>query len=100
MTARESLGKLSNSDEIEVFPGDAPPTPTIQDPIEDRTFRAGEPLTVIDSATDAEDDIDGDAATASKLEWKISQHHDVNDIHDYELGPVARWRSRYPHPRA
>jgi glucose/arabinose dehydrogenase/PKD repeat protein len=84
LTVTDSLGKPSAPDTIEVFPGNTPPPrPVIVSPADGSLFRVGESLTLMGSATDAEDDADGNPSTAPTLEWEVLQWHDGNHTHPF-----------------
>jgi glucose/arabinose dehydrogenase len=85
LRVRDSEG-LEGADTITVFPGDTPPEPTIESPTADALFRVGQKVTVSGSATDAEDDADGNAETAPTLEWRIVRHHNGSHTHPYTSG--------------
>jgi hypothetical protein len=68
----DSTGLRSDPVEVEVFPGDAPPEPTITQAPAD--FRVGEAYTATGDATDT----DGDEFT---LSWEVAQVHDENHEH-------------------
>jgi PKD repeat protein len=87
LTARDSLGKLSGPDTIEVFPGDTPPEPMIGVPAAGTTFRVGQEIALNGTATDAEDDADADPSTAPTLAWEVLQNHDGNHTHPV-FGPT------------
>ena len=73
LTVVDSTGLRSDPAEVEVFPGDAPPEPSIdQVPTE---FRVGEPITASGTATDPDRD---DPVT---LKWEVAQVHDNNHEH-------------------
>jgi PKD repeat protein len=64
LTVRDDLGKESAADAVAVYPGDTPPRPVIESPTAGTTFCVGQSFTATGSVVDAEDDGDGDAATA------------------------------------
>ena len=84
VTVTDGAGNVSDPAKVEVFPGDAPPEPTINSLTEaqdveaqaDATgFRVGGDYT----ATGSADDPDGD--TPVELEWAVVQVHDNNHQH-------------------
>ena len=81
---RDSQGKESAPDTVEVFPGDTPPEPAIESPAADALFEVGQEITLQGSATDTEDD--GKPETAPALKWEVLQHHDGNHAHPYFSG--------------
>jgi glucose/arabinose dehydrogenase len=83
LTVRDNLGKESVSDAVTVYPGDTPPRPVIESPTVGTTFRVGQSFTATGSVVDAEDDGDGDAATAPALRWKVRRYHDGNHFHPW-----------------
>jgi hypothetical protein len=83
---RDSLGKESASDTIEVFPGNTPPEPVIESPAEGTTFRVRQDFTATGSATDAEDDADPDSATAPAVEWEVRRYHNGSHYHPWASG--------------
>ena len=83
LTVRDSLGKESAPDAIEVYPGDTPPRPVIVSPSAGATFRVGQSFTATGSVADTEDDGDGDAATAPTLRWEVRRWHDGNHYHPW-----------------
>ena len=78
----DGLGKESTPDTSEVFPGDTLPEPVIELPLEGTTFRVGQELRALGSATDNED---GRLAGAS-LKWEVLQHHDGNHTNPWDSG--------------
>ncbi|HET7271628.1 MAG TPA: PKD domain-containing protein, partial [Rubrobacter sp.] len=98
LTVRDSLGKESDPDTVEVFPGDTPPEPVIETPTEGTTFRVGQPFTATASVTDAEDDGDGDATSTPTLEWDVLRHHDGNHTHPWGSGPGGQLEFSGPAP--
>ena len=72
LTVVDGTGLRSDPVEVEVFPGDAPPEPTITQAPAD--FRVGETYTATGDATDT----DGDELT---LSWEVAQVHDENHEH-------------------
>ena len=84
LTAQDGRGGKS-TDTIEVFPGNTPPEPTIGSPAAGRLFGVGENIDPAGTATDAEDDADGDRSTAPELRWELVRHHDGDHTHPYEL---------------
>ena len=83
LTVKDNLGRQSAPDTIEVFPGDTPPRPLIETPSAGTTFRVGQEFTATGSVTDAQDDADGDAATAPTLTWEVRRYHDGNHSHPW-----------------
>ena len=86
LTVRDSLDEPSEPTTINVFPGDTPPEPVIESPADESTFHLDEQIEASGSATDAEDDADGDPATGPTLRWDVFQHHDGNHAHPYTNG--------------
>ena len=81
LTARDSENKISEPAELEVFPGNEPPEPSIdQIPAE---FRVGEPVTASGTATDPDRD---DPVT---LSWQAVQVHDGNHEHPLQSAEAA-----------
>jgi glucose/arabinose dehydrogenase len=83
LTVRDNLGKESVADAVAVYPGDTPPRPVIVSPAVGTTFRVGQSFTATGSVVDAEDDGDGDAATAPALRWEVRRYHDGNHFHPW-----------------
>lgn len=83
LKGRDSQGKESAPDTVEVCPGDTPSEPEIEAPTADALFKVGQEIMLQGSATDAEDDNDGRPETAPTLEWEILQHYDGNHAHPY-----------------
>jgi glucose/arabinose dehydrogenase len=86
LTVRDNLGKESVADAVAVYPGDTPPRPVIVKPTVGTTFRVGQSFTATGSVVDAEDDGDGDAATAPALRWEVRRYHDGNHFHPWSDG--------------
>lgn len=82
LTVEDNLGNQS-LDTIEVFPGNTPPRPIIESPSEGTTFRVDQLLTATGSVTDAEDDADGNPATAPTLRLEVLRYHDGNHFHPW-----------------
>ena len=85
LKVRNSQGKESTPDTVEVFPGDTPPEPAIKSPTAGALFKVGQEITLQGSATDTEDD-DDRKETAPALKWEVLQHHDGNHAHPYFSG--------------
>ncbi len=86
LRVKDSQGKESAPDTVEVFPGDTPPEPEMEAPAAGELFKVGQEITLQGSATDAEDDSDGEPETAPTLKWEVLQHHDGNHAHPYFSG--------------
>ena len=98
LTVRDSLGKESAPDTVEVFPGDTPPQPVIESPDAGTLFRVGQVFTARGSVTDSEDDADGDSGTAPTLRWKVLRHHDGNHTHPWDSGTGSELTFMAPAP--
>jgi PKD repeat protein len=90
-TVKDSLGKVSAPDTIEVFPGDTPPEPVIGSPTAGTLFRVDQKFTATGSATDAE----GDPIT---LKWEVRRHHDGNHFHPWASGTGDQLTFTAPEP--
>jgi glucose/arabinose dehydrogenase len=91
LTVRDALGKASEPDTIEVFPGDTPPELVIESPLEGTSFRVGQQFTATGSATDAE-------GGPLSLEWEIRRHHDGNHFHPWASGTGDQLTFTAPEP--
>ncbi len=71
---------LSDTATVEVYPGDTPPGPVIENPAEGERFRVGQQITLQGSATDAE------GAGAPALTWEVRRWHSGQHFHPYKSG--------------
>ncbi|MBA3468609.1 MAG: PQQ-dependent sugar dehydrogenase [Herpetosiphonaceae bacterium] len=71
LIVRDSSNALSPSVSRTIFAGNAPPVPQINAPSASALFAVGQSITLLGSATDAQD---GPLA-ASKLDWEVVLHH-------------------------
>ncbi len=67
LKVRDGQGKESAPDTVEVLPGDTPPEPATESPTVDALFKVGQEITLQGSATDAQDDSDGEPETTPTL---------------------------------
>ena len=82
LRVRDSLGAVSAPDEIKVYPGDAPPEPTISSPTPEKLFVVEEDINLSGSATDDEDGTDN----PPELRWEVIRHHGGDHTHPYFSG--------------
>src|SRR4030095_11400911 len=73
----------TGSTTLRIDSGNTPPVPTIQAPLPSKRFAVGEVISLIGSATDAQDG----ALPASSLSWTVVKHHDTH-IHPF-LAPTT-----------
>jgi glucose/arabinose dehydrogenase len=83
LRVRNTSGLTSDPDTITIAAGNTPPEPTITSPAQGSTFRVGQTLTLVGSATDAQDG----NLPASQLRWTVLRVHG-NHTHPW-VGPVT-----------
>ena len=83
LAVRDSRGEVSEPATLDVFPGDAPPEPTISGPADEAPFTVDGWITASGSASDP------DAGDTAGLSWQVLQHHDGNHTHTYASGTGA-----------
>ncbi len=64
----------SDTDSVQVTVGDAPPTARIDAPLDDATYRAGQPVSLRGAGSDPEDG----TLTGGSLRWDIVLHHSTH----------------------
>ena len=76
LTVQDGSGAEGTST-VRVDPGNSPPAPTIGTPAATKLFAVGEQITLLGSASDAQDGQLADSA----LSWEVRQHHNGNHYH-------------------
>ena len=74
LRAKDSSGALSDPVAVVLNVGNTPPVPTITAPAAGDLYRVGQSVTLVGSATDAEEG----ALPDTKLTWNVLLHHDAH----------------------
>jgi glucose/arabinose dehydrogenase len=75
VVADDGRGGLSAPASVRIFAGNTPPTPAMTLPAPGATFSVGQTVSLQGSATDAQDDGDGDPLTYPTLSWNVLIRH-------------------------
>jgi glucose/arabinose dehydrogenase/PKD repeat protein len=73
LVVRDSKGNASEPASMRIDVGNSPPVPTIQSPAPDFTFKVGQTVTLIGSATDPDE---SGPLPDTALTWHVLRHHD------------------------
>ncbi len=83
LKVQDNLGLLStNTDSLQIFPGNTPPTPVIDTPTTTTRFAVGDNINLTGHATDRQDG----NLLPSNLNWAVILHHNTH-THPF-LGPI------------
>jgi glucose/arabinose dehydrogenase/Ca2+-binding RTX toxin-like protein len=79
LKVRDARGALSAAATVKVFPGNSPPSVTIESPASSKLFKVGEQIVLQGSATDPQDGQLPDSA----LSWEVRQWHNGSHFHPF-----------------
>jgi glucose/arabinose dehydrogenase len=82
LKVRDARGALSAAATVKVFPGNGPPSVTIESPASSKLFKVGEQIVLQGSATDLQDGQLPDSA----LSWEVRQWHNGSHFHPFTSG--------------
>ncbi|HVQ29195.1 MAG TPA: PQQ-dependent sugar dehydrogenase, partial [Vicinamibacteria bacterium] len=74
LRAKDSSGALSDPVALVINVGNTPPVPSITAPAVGELYRVGQSVTLVGTATDAEEGV----LPASRLTWNVLLHHDAH----------------------
>ena len=102
VTVRDGAGNVSDPAKVDVFPGEAPPDPTITSPADESEFTVAgtdengddvKNMTLRGSVSDP----DG-ADTIRELRWEVLRYHDEGHSHPWQSSPLGEVTPEFSFP--